>query len=245
MNAKKAILAITVGLSITGVANADSLDDGFAAFYSDIMGKSAETASPKDAPINTQQNSDNVSISKKGTLAEKVDNEVTTEADIEKLDETISEATAKGNLSGTPSSLDGLYIQNIPQTSAVHFSEKLQLLPYNSEMVFSEGRRVFNKEELPNNTAYTRCSLVFKDFGVGRNIKANQDFLITKVAASATEFALDPTKIRHEIVIKLANEHLNTVYCESTEKASPFTIGDLKYQFGGIINFKLRDFIDI
>lgn len=258
MKKRKLLIAISMGLSfaIPSMAN-DSMGDlasavdedskEFMSFFSGITGEDPnakeEITAPK--PTTTINNYENSRPDLDDKLARNMIIEEAASSGVkEKTKEMLTAETQKVKFASTKG-MDGLYAHNIPETSMLTFKQKLDVMPYRSEVIYHDGKRVHDTSSLPSDTPTTVCKLIFSDFGIGRRIKESDEFLITRVEKDATRDITDPRKIKREIAVLFDNEHLKMLYCSTTEKTRPLTIGDIKYQFGSSINFKLRDFVEI
>ncbi len=149
-------------------------------------------------------------------------------------------------------SSDGIYASNIPQTSAMVFQSDFRILPYRNTAYFHNGKRVYYNPLKANNDDFsnsltTFCKLDFVKFEIGRQIDEGQHFGVKKVRYKESEmkFAVHGAVTIRELKIDLDNNHLKSLHCLSTDKTRPMTIGNIRYETGGLIDFKLRDFVGI
>ncbi|WP_210498397.1 hypothetical protein [Vibrio crassostreae] len=159
---------------------------------------------------------------------------------------------AKPNAEVFNTSSDALLVTNIPETSRLFFQDEVKILPYNSIVYYKSGKREYSnplKDAEGNfkNELTTFCSFNLKKFGIGRRMDAGKEFEITGIEHANDQINFENFGMVNvqKVTVKLDNEHLKSLTCLSTEKSNPFTIGDVLYETGGVIDFKLRDFISI
>lgn len=143
-------------------------------------------------------------------------------------------------------------ISNIPQTSRIVFNSQINILPYNSQVHFKNGERLYhspikNEDGSYKNELTTFCTLNLSEYGIGRRIDKSKEFEIKKIDYSKETISFKgygDVKMQR-VVMHLDNPHLKDITCLSTQQMGDFTIGDVKYQTGGILDFRLRDYISI
>lgn len=258
MKKRKLLTAISIGLSLAIPSMADesmsdlasAVDEDSTEFMSFFSGITGENPSAKE---NIQAPTPTTAINNYENTRPDLDDKLVTNMIIEqaassgvkeKTKEMLVAENQKVQFASTKG-MDGLYIHNIPETSMLTFKQKLDVMPYRTEVIFHDGKRVHDTSSLDSDIPTTVCKLIFSDFGIGRRIKESDEFLITRVEKDATRDTSDPRKVKREVAVLFDNEHLKMLYCSTTEKTRPLTIGDVKYQFGSSINFKLRDFVEI
>lgn len=248
----------------------DDSSGDFNAFMQDYVGDSwdedaamqANNAAPdkaaKQLNVNREKSDAVSNKTVKQVINEKLDFNEFQQAKGGQSDEVTPELqyVSRKNLSGSTyvdsKSQDGLYASNIPQTSALVFQDVFKILPYNSVAYYQNGKRLYGNpmqktsDEFENSLG-TFCKLNFIDFEIGRTIDETQEFLIKKVRYSEADmkFAVHGDVTIRELSIELQNPHLKSLYCLSTDKTRPLTIGNIKYEMGGLVDFKLRDFVGI